>query len=446
MATVRAFIRANAKAEKAHVRFRLRDGRNIQLFYKSNLEVKPFNWDPKKQEIKAKVVFDTIKRAEFNQDVATLKKRILDVYSGLPSKSDVTSEILEREIDKILDPVKYGLNTKPQSFFEAFMEFLEVKKLTESRKRQFMVIYRALRRFEMYKGLKGVKDYHLTFENITALTLRGFENFLIEEHTIFDKYPALYEAFPELHKTKKSPKPEPRGQNTLNGIFVKIRTFFLWAVANGKTTNNPFKTFKIEESVYGTPFYITIEERNKLFNFDFSNNQQLATQRDIFVFQCLIGCRVGDLLKMTKSNIVNSAIEYIARKTKNGNPVTVRVPLNSIAKEILDRFKDFEGPGLFPFIVEQRYNDYIRQMFEKADIKRIVTVLNPTTREAEQKPINEVASSHLARRCFVGNLYKQVKDPNLVGVLSGHKEGSKAFARYREISEDIKQDLVKLLE
>ena len=53
--------------------------------------------------------------------------------------------------------------------------------------------------------------------------------------------------------------------------------------------------------------------------------------------------------------------------------------------------------------------------------------------------------AHLARRCFVGNLYKQVKDPNLVGSLSGHKEGSKAFARYREIDDDMKKELVNLL-
>ena len=57
-----------------------------------------------------------------------------------------------------------------------------------------------------------------------------------------------------------------------------------------------------------------------------------------------------------------------------------------------------------------------------------------------------MASSHLARRCFVGNLYKQVKDPNLVGSLSGHKEGSKAFARYREIDEDMKKELIKMLD
>lgn len=34
----------------------------------------------------------------------------------------------------------------------------------------------------------------------------------------------------------------------------------------------------------------------------------------------------------------------------------------------------------------------------------------------------------------------------LVGVLSYHKEGSRAFARYREIDEDMKRDLVSMLE
>ena len=52
----------------------------------------------------------------------------------------------------------------------------------------------------------------------------------------------------------------------------------------------------------------------------------------------------------------------------------------------------------------------------------------------------------MARRTFVGNLYKKVKDPNLVGSLSGHKEGSKAFVRYREIDDEVKTELVKMIE
>ena len=76
----------------------------------------------------------------------------------------------------------------------------------------------------------------------------------------------------------------------------------------------------------------------------------------------------------------------------------------------------------------------------------MVTILNPTTGQEEKRPLDEIASSHLARRTFIGNLYKKVKDPNLVGSLSGHKEGSKAFARYRDIDEDMKKELVSLID
>lgn len=85
-------------------------------------------------------------------------------------------------------------------------------------------------------------------------------------------------------------------------------------------------------------------------------------------------------------------------------------------------------------------------MFLAADLTRSVVVFNPSTSEEEIRPLHEIASSHLARICFIGNLYKQEEDPNLVGVLSGHKEGSRAFARYREIDEDMKRDLVRMLE
>ena len=80
------------------------------------------------------------------------------------------------------------------------------------------------------------------------------------------------------------------------------------------------------------------------------------------------------------------------------------------------------------------------------DLDRIVTILDPLTHNEVKRPIYEVASSHLARRTFIGNIYKKVKDPNLVSALSGHKEGSKAFRRYRDIDEEMKKDLVKLLD
>ena len=81
-----------------------------------------------------------------------------------------------------------------------------------------------------------------------------------------------------------------------------------------------------------------------------------------------------------------------------------------------------------------------------AGINRVVTVLDPTTRREVRMPISECASIYMARRTFCGNLYKRVKDPNIVASMSGHKEGSKAFARYREIDKDIKRDALKVFE
>ncbi|PKO97162.1 MAG: recombinase [Bacteroidetes bacterium HGW-Bacteroidetes-7] len=441
MATVTAFIRVPSnKKGIASVRFRLRDGEQVQLFYKSRLKVNPSLWDNAKQEIKAKVVFDTSKKAEFHNGIAYIKNLMLDIYANTSDKKSLTSEKLQSEIEKRINPDAPGMDPDKMSFMDLFDEFIQNRKISDVRKNNFRVLFRALQRFELYKRLSGSKWFAFDFDSFNSSLLGEIEAFLKSEHKLAEKYKQIYE------EVSESRKPAQRGQNTINDLMTKFRTFFIWANNQGFTKNNPFTKFSIEECVYGTPYYITIAERNHLHNTDFSARPQLGIQKDIFVFQCLIGCRVGDLYKMTRANIINGAIEYIPRKTKDGRPITVRVPLNTIAREILDKYKDYEGPRLFPFISGQKYNDAIKDMFAFADLTRVVTVINPKTRLEEKRPINEVASSHLARRCFVGNLYKQVKDPNLVGVLTGHKEGSKAFNRYREIDEDIKIDLVKLIE
>ena len=92
------------------------------------------------------------------------------------------------------------------------------------------------------------------------------------------------------------------------------------------------------------------------------------------------------------------------------------------------------------------YNDSIKDVLEFAGITYLVTELDTVTRKEKKVPINDIASSHLARRTFIGNIYKLVKDPNLVSALTGHVEGSRAFTRYRTIDIDMKKDLVKILE
>lgn len=447
MATIKAFIRVSTKnTERANIRFRLTDGRNIQLFYKSELEIEPKVWDEKTQSIKAKVVYDSTKRLLFNKSVSELKQVILDAYNEA-DKEALTSETFCTIVDKRLHPDKY---LKPSNdFFSTMSEFLQKRKLSEVREKNFMVLYRALKRYEMFVSINQKKVFMLDIDTINSDTIEDFESFLRNEHTLCMEYPQLYEGFPaNVSKLRKTKMPVQRGDNTICSIFNRLRAFINWCNEQGKTTNKPFANYEgVTTEKYGTPFYITIDERNQIADFDLSNRPQLAIQRDIFVFQCLIGCRVSDLLKMTEANVMRGAVEYIPQKTKEDNPIIVRVPLNGRAQALLEKYKGVDSKKrLFPFISDVKYNKAIKDIFWLCGITRIVTILNPTNGQEEKRPINEVASSHMARRTFVGNLYKKVKDPNLVGSLSGHKEGSKAFARYREIDDDIKKELVNMIE
>lgn len=58
------------------------------------------------------------------------------------------------------------------------------------------------------------------------------------------------------------------------------------------------------------------------------------------------------------------------------------------------------------------------------------------------KPLDHLATSHMARRTFAGNIYRAVKDPSIVCKMTGHTEGSVAFSRYRTIDDDVLKDAV----
>lgn len=98
-----------------------------------------------------------------------------------------------------------------------------------------------------------------------------------------------------------------------------------------------------------------------------------------------------------------------------------------------------------PFLPIARYNDGIKELLKHCDVDRMVTLLDTHGLNTVQKPLYEVATSHTARKTFVGNLYKQVPDPNLIASMSGHVDGSRAFARYRSIDDAMKRKLVDMI-
>jgi integrase len=139
-------------------------------------------------------------------------------------------------------------------------------------------------------------------------------------------------------------------------------------------------------------------------------------------------------------------IEYIQGKTKEGNPKTIRVPVNIVGMKIYEKYKNYGCETIFPFPSQQEYNRGIKKALRIAGINRIVTIINQTTRQEEKVLICDLVSSHMARRTFMGNTYKRVKDKTMVASLTGHSPNSRAFNRYVEVDDDMKREMVKLIE
>ena len=434
---------------------------------KTNLYVQPEYWDAAKQTVKIPNTRSNtpekqqliMKLSALKADLESLSNDIREAYIAdgggkrdLPTEwlSDfIASRILAQERIVAQMEEEETAEEKDDSqkeFFDTFEHFVSIQKISISRIRHYNVIIRALKRFAIYSAQE------VSFATLSSDMLRKFSKFLENEHKFVVEgkdgkpcikdplYKKAYKSVPECRF------PKQRGQNSIIGTMSRFHTFVRWSIKRGYMNRDPYDDYVIGTAIYGTPFYLTKEERNQLYQAKFPDNPGLEVQRDIFIFQCFIGCRVGDLMKMTKNNVINGAIEYVPRKTKEGRPYTVRVPLSPTALEILERYKDQPDGRLLPFICEQDYNRDIKKMIKLAGIDRVVTTLNTITREEEKHPIWEVASSHMARRVLVGNLYKEVKDPNLIAKISGHVENSRAFSRYRDIDEEMAKEVILKLE
>lgn len=419
---------------KARVLVRLSVARGVKPRAKTEIYINPARWSAEE----GRIVIPRINNAEQRELIATkhaldeLTNHIYQAAAELRKPADATTEWLTRCIEQFHHPEEQEAEEQPeQDIFEAFDRFLSVKRYSRFRDASFRQVARCLQRWG------AIRERSVSFDTITERSLLDFELFLRDEH----RY-ATDEAYAPQYEHARDAR-EERGQNTINGLLTRLRTFYRWANEQGLTKNNPFLRFKVKECIYGTPYYLTLDERRQLLEADMPS-KPLEAIRDIFVFQCCVGCRVGDLTNLSPKNIVNGALEYIPRKTKEGNPVTVRVPLNGTALALIEKWS--EGDRLLPFVADAYYNRALKECFTAAGLTRSVTTIDPKTRQEVQRPLNEIASSHLARRTFIGNLYKQLKDPNIIASMSGHREGSRAFARYRAIDDTIKAEAVALLD
>lgn len=292
----------------------------------------------------------------------------------------------------------------------------------------------ALLRFDEWRRLTGRPLPAVT--RWRAAEVEAFVSYLRGEHSLAEGDPALFARIDAATGCNARSHAVARGRNIVANRMTQVRVFFSWLRKRGLMAHSPFDGAEVpRESYAAAPVYITIAERNRLAASPMPT-AHLAVQRDIFVFQCLTGCRVGDLMRLLPGNVQDGVLCYTPAKTRGETGAACRVPLLPRAVELIEKYKGKDARGrLLPCISQQRYNDAIKECFRIAGLTREVEVQDARTGEMVLRPINELASSHMARRTFVGNAYLSVQDPALIGAMSGHVAGSKAFARYRRIED-----------
>ena len=366
-------------------------------------------WDNTKQGLKkGHMAPNGQTHTDFNDELLHIKWVVKELFKSyeltktIPTPAQVREDLrcnIKNEVVEIVPPKEF-------SFFQYFKKYIEDAPVSPGRKKHLNTTYNKVLEFRP----------DTTFENLDAQYLSNFRKDLLKKV----------------------------GRNTLCSELKRLRAFCGYANRMGWTTNYPFKAFSIDSETYGDPIFITLAERDKLFD-AIIDDHRLAQVRDIFIFQCFIGCRVGDLIKLKHSNIIDGCIEYIAGKTADNKPRIARVPLTKKALAIIAKYHLPNG-DLLPYISDQKYNEYLKELFKVQEINRVVTKLDPRTRKSIQIPICDIASSHMARRVFIGGLHHKGAKNEIIASMSGHVENSKAFSRYYNINKEDQEQAMKLVE
>jgi len=455
---------------------RLRNGNDYDLRAHTKVFITKHNFDRKSGIIVSNKIGNDTELHKKKRDKLTSLCDYIRKAIQESEKEDIKGSWLKDRIKEFYNNGKKKENQENacKSFANITEEFINEriknKKMSPSLAKDMWCAARVALRYEAFRRETEDKNFSFNIDSVTKDDVEGLIDYFRNESNLQKEYPETYKRILSTYPNGRGTygnRIQQRGNNTLIKKMERIRTIFKYAIEKGYITKNPFFGISLGQESYKTePIYLTLEERDTIANanlMELYNQRQdkrgmgikyisnLSIQRDIFLFQCYVGCRVSDLKTFTENNIVINTegvkvLVYTPKKTARKTGIQARVPLKPKALELIEKYKGVDRKGrLFPCVSTQEYNRDIKKIFSLIGITRKVEVVNPKTDNSEWIPLNEIASSHLARRTFIANLYVKVQDPNLIGKMSGHKKGSKAFFRYRREEDEILYNLVNLI-
>lgn len=376
---------------------------NKQVKLSTGVKIYPDHWNEKRQEAYISVrlsEIDNINNTIVNKKITKLKEYFIEFKHYLcmhPDEIGESMKLLKQHIYK--DRMKKELQ-KPATFI--MKQIIEAKTCAESSKKQ----YRSnIDKFERFLKENEIPN---TWESMNLDTINRYQKQIIKENP--------------LHP-----------HNTLRNI-IKGTIFNLLGIAD-KRLDIPFKwsdsnlnCFEFvkdksnKELADNKKVSLTEEQLNKFYKHIITGTERQIKKyteiRDLFILQCLVGQRIGDMQKFfngdNEMDEEAGTISIIQQKTK----ARAIIPLLPLAKEIISKYENKE----LLYYKERKsiVNEALKEVAEQAGLDEPITYEENGIKQTQ--PLYKLLHTHTARHTFITILCRKGIPKETVIIATGHED------------------------
>ena len=375
---------------------------NKQVKLSTGVKVYPEHWNIRKQQayVNARLSkLDNNNNTIANDRLSELKDMFLEFKHYLcehPTDIDNSITILRTRIYKNTMTTEI----KKKSATTVMKEIIDAKQAASSTKEQQKL---NVGKFERYLKENNISD---TWESMNLNTFEGYQKYLVDNGrgSVTIRNIIQNTLFPLLKKVSK-----------------RVDIPFTWYDSN----LNSFEFVKDEsnkELASNKKVTLTEEQLKQLYDYPITGTELQVRKRteirDLFVLQCLVGQRVGDMQKFfngdNEKDEEEDTISIIQQKTK----ARAIIPLTPLAKEIISKYQNTELKYYKPS--NSNLNAELRIIAEEAGLNIPITFEDKDGKQV--KPLFELVHTHTARHTFITIMCRRDIPKETIIIATGHED------------------------
>ena len=395
---------------------------NKQVKLSTGVKVYPEHWNIRKQQayVNARLSkLDNNNNTIANDRLSELKDMFLEFKHYLcehPTDIENSITILRTRIYKNTMTTEI----KKKSATTVMKEIIDAKQAASSTKEQQKL---NVGKFERYLKENNISD---TWESMNLNTFESYQKYLVDNGrgSVTIRNIIQNTLFPLLKKVSK-----------------RVDIPFTWYDSN----LNSFEFVKDEsnkELASNKKVTLTEEQLKQLYDYPITGTELQVRKRteirDLFVLQCLVGQRVGDMQKFfngdNEKDKEEDTISIIQQKTK----ARAIIPLTPLAKEIISKYQNTELKYYKPS--NSNLNAELRIIAEEAGLNTPITFEDKDGKQV--KPLFELVHTHTARHTFITIMCRRDIPKETIIIATGHEDTKMIDKVYSHLSNKDKAQKV----